>query len=246
MPNPPDLRGPETPVGAFEAIATVVYEGSSYDGVYQAMCGAAVTTVEGCDHASLMLRQRGRTFTAAASDEVASRIDEMERRLNEGPCLDAIDDEPAHFSTDLAAGSAWPRLTSEILATTQVGGAAGFRIILDGAKVGALNIFSDTAGALCSDSMDQAAVLASFASVAITAIERGEQASTLRAGLESNREIGKAVGLLMALHGVSDDDAFTMLSRVSQDMNLKLAAVARQVIDHHRSGSGPGLAPPRT
>ena len=53
--------------------------------------------------------------------------------------------------------------------------------------------------------------------------------STLRRGLESNREIGKAIGLLMAMNDIDDDQAFEMLSKVSQEMNIKLAQVANQV-----------------
>ena len=78
-----------------------------------------------------------------------------------------------------------------------------------------------------------AIMLTAFASVTLAALERGEEATTLRRGLESNREIGKAVGLMMAFHKVSDDDAFEMLRKASQDMNLKLIEVARQVVAHH-------------
>jgi len=83
-------------------------------------------------------------------------------------------------------------------------------------------------------------VLSAFASIAMAALERGEEAVTLRRGLESNREIGKAIGLLMAMHGISDDQAFEMLAKVSQEMNIKLAEVASQVVAHHRKEPGGG------
>ena len=117
---------------------------------------------------------------------------------------------------------------------------AGFRLRRDGEKVGALNVFSDTAGALTQHSLDQAIVLTAFASIAMSAVERGEEATTLRRGLESNREIGKAIGLLMAMHDISDDQAFEMLSKVSQEMNIKLAEVASQVVAHHRKDPSGG------
>ena len=69
------------------------------------------------------------------------------------------------------------------------------------------------------------------ASVAINAIGQGEDATTLRKGLLSNREIGKAVGMLMLLNNVNEDQAFDVLRRYSQDLNIKLADVARSVID---------------
>ena len=81
------------------------------------------------------------------------------------------------------------------------------------------------------ESAGRAAVLASFASVAINAVAKGEDAASLRRGLMSNREIGKAVGMLMLLHGMTEDQAFDLLRRHSQGLNIKLADVAREVID---------------
>jgi hypothetical protein len=222
---------------AFEAMAQVVYSGESYDSVYTALCNAAVELVDGCDHASLMLRRQGRPQTAASSDETAQKIDQLETMLGEGPCLDALDDDEPdqHICTDLTEPGRWADLAEKILEISAVKGMAGFRIRLDGSKRGALNVFSDEAGALDEHSLDQAAMLAAFASVTLAAVDRGEEASTLRRGLESNREIGKAVGLLMAMHDIDDDQAFKMLATVSQEMNIKVAEVANQVIQHHRT-----------
>ena len=229
-PFPPEL------LTTFRAMAEVVYSGESYDSVYDSLCQSAVEFVDGCDHASLMLRRHGRVQTVGASDELARVIDELERALEQGPCLDAIDDsEPdQHICPDLTTGSRWPELAATLLERTPVRGMAGFRIRQDGQKVGALNVFSDEAGALTQHSLDQAIMLTAFASVTLAALDRGEEATTLRRGLESNREIGKAIGLLMAMHDIDDDQAFQMLSTVSQEMNIKLAQVASQVIDHHR------------
>ena len=38
---------------------------------------------------------------------------------------------------------------------------------------------------------------------------------------------------MMAFHKISDDEAFGMLRTASQEMNIKLAEVARQVMQHH-------------
>lgn len=221
----------------FRTLAEVVYSGDSHTSVQESLCHAAVELVEGCDHASLMVRRQGRVRTAAASDEIALAADALELELGEGPCLDALDDDQpdAHFCNDLQDGCQWPGLAARLRADLGLEGMAGFRIRQDGAKVGALNIFSDTTGGLRPVSLDQASLLSSFASVALAAADRGEEASTLRLGLESNREIGKAVGLLMAMHEVDADEAFGLLAKVSQEMNLKVADVAAQLIaKHHR------------
>ncbi len=224
----------------FRTMAEIVYSGESFDSVYEAVCSSAVQLVDGCDHASLMLRRSSRVDTVAASDEVARRIDELERTVGEGPCLDAIDDDEPdqHICSDLTEGSKWPELARMIMAETDVRGMAGFRLRQGGQRVGALNVFSDSTGALTDHSLDQAIMLTAFASVALAALERGEEATTLRRGLESNREIGKAVGLLMAMHDIDDDRAFEMLAKVSQEMNIKVAEVAAQVVAHHRGKEG--------
>lgn len=67
-----------------------------------------------------------------------------------------------------------------------------------------------------------------------------QQAKDLGAGLASNREIGKAVGLLMAAHRVTEQEAFGILDRTSQDLNLKLADVAARVVEGQQSQVRPG------
>jgi hypothetical protein len=227
---------PSELLASFRAMAEIVYSGESYDSVYLSICENAVSLVDGCDHASLMLRRAGRVSTVAASDDVARRIDDLERALDEGPCLDAIDEDEQdqHMAPDLTEGSKWPRLAQKIIEETSVRGMAGFRLRQDGQRVGALNVFSDTPGALTKSSLDQAVMLTAFASVTLAALDRGEEATTLRRGLESNREIGKAIGLLMATHDIDDDRAFEMLAKVSQEMNVKVAEEAAQVVAHHR------------
>ena len=120
-----------------------------------------------------------------------------------------------------------------MLAATPVRSMAGFRLLVGDQKTGALNLFSETPGGLDAESVDQGIVLASFVTVALLAAHERRTAETLRAGLASNREIGKAIGLMMAFHKISDEEAFAMLRSASQDMNIKLAEVARQVVDHH-------------
>lgn len=141
-----------------------------------------------------------------------------------------------HVCSDLREGCSWPGLATRVLEETCVRGLAGFRLRHEGAKVGALNIFSDEPGRLTEESLHQATLLTAFASVSLVAMQRGEEAATLRRGLDSNREIGKAVGLLMAMHDLDQDAAFAMLARVSQEMNLKLVEVASRVVETHRPG----------
>lgn len=220
------------PSTVFSALAEIIYQGTESSEVYAAICVAATLVVTGCDHASLLVRRDGRYVTVGASDRIAQRIDDMERAAGDGPCVDAIEEETPQVETDLTKPNQWPQLAARLVAETPVRGAMGFRILVDKRKSGALNLFSDKAGVFDHESAGQAIVLASFASVAINAVAQGEDVATLRRGLLSNREIGKAVGMLMMLNGIDEHAAFDVLRKYSQDLNVKLADVARSVIEH--------------
>lgn len=237
MANEVDKRPDGAPAAAdpstvFAALAEIIYQGTESSEVYAAICVAATLTVSGCDHASLLVRRNGRYVTVGASDRIAQRIDDLERSVGDGPCVDAIEEETPQIETDLTTPCQWPKLAARLIEETPVRGAMGFRILVDRRKSGALNLFSDKPNVFNTDSAGQAIVLASFASVAINAVAQGEDVATLRRGLLSNREIGKAVGMLMLLHGVSEREAFDVLRRYSQDLNIKLADVARTVVEH--------------
>jgi AmiR/NasT family two-component response regulator len=75
-------------------------------------------------------------------------------------------------------------------------------------------------------------VLSAFASVALMSVANRDRAESLRRGLESNREVGKAIGLLMAAHKIGSQEAFEVLRKASNDMNMKLTAVAREVVEN--------------
>lgn len=222
---------PADPATVFTGLAQVVYQGTDLSGVYNAICIAATLMVPGCHHASVMVRHGARYRTVAASDQCAREVDALERKTGEGPCLDAIVEEAPQFEHDLRDPQRWHDLAREVVRDTPVRAMMGFPFVIEGEKTGALDIFSDTPGGFSTSAIERAVVLAAFATIAATAAVRGEDAAALRAGLLSNREIGKAIGMLMALRKISDDEAFDLLRHVSQDMNIKLAEVARHVVE---------------
>jgi hypothetical protein len=228
----PSRPRPESPV-VFASLADIVRRGSAPSEMYAAICVAATLTIPGCDRASLMIRRDGTCRTAAVSDAVARQIDRLELELGSGPCLEAIESRSPQIETDLTAGGRWPELTARVLAETPVRGAMSVRIPMDKANVGALNLFADVPNALGAASVEQAAVLGAFATVATTAAAHSQDAATLRRGLTSNRSIGQAVGMLMARNNVSDADAFEILRQTSQNSNIKLVDVAADLIRGH-------------
>ncbi|MES4890403.1 ANTAR domain-containing protein [Streptomyces sp. NPDC096012] len=68
---------------------------------------------------------------------------------------------------------------------------------------------------------------------------RAENAQ-LQQAISSHAAVDQAIGVLVALARISPDDGFCILREVSQHLNIKLSALATEIIRHAR---GAGLPP---
>ena len=57
--------------------------------------------------------------------------------------------------------------------------------------------------------------------------------------MESQRSIGVAIGLLAQRAGISSDEAWRHLVRVSQDTNIKIREIARILVDARNGRAQP-------
>jgi hypothetical protein len=97
--------------------------------------------------------------------------------------------------------------------------------------VAALNVYSDRPAAFDDRAMGTGLVLATHGSLLVTAQLARDKAANLLRAMESNREIGVAMGILMHRHRLDREQAFAVLRVASQDSNRKLAQVASEVAD---------------
>ncbi len=84
--------------------------------------------------------------------------------------------------------------------------------------------FSDT-------TVEVGLLLATHASMAVAAHISSDQAANLEKALESNRDIGVAMGMLMAQHKLTRTNAFDLLRVTSQHTNRKINDLAAEVGD---------------
>lgn len=224
---------------AFADLAEVVYSESEPDHVLDAIVRVTAQLVPGADHVTISsLEADAQLRTRAASDDVGRLMDRLESETRQGPCVDSIVKDSVQRDEDIAKHSTWPELAKVTLERTPVRGMLGYRLVSGLSGRSALNIFSDTPGALTDEAADIGAVLAAFTSVALAAVEGRASAESLRRGLESNREIGKAIGLLMAAHDVTDEEAFDILRTASSRTNTRLAVIAERITQSHQRRGG--------
>ena len=101
----------------------------------------------------------------------------------------------------------------------------------DSEFIASLNIYSDQRAAFDDHAVGMGLVLATHAALILSETIARDRADNLRQALESNREIGVAVGVLMHQHRITREQAFDLLRVASQDTNRKLVDVAADVAD---------------
>ena len=193
---------------------------------------AALSTVRGCDHAAIsILRRRSGVHTVAATDDVATRVDAIQYDTGQGPCLDAIAGHEVYLIDDLLTDDRWPAFSRRAVEETGVRSMLSFRLFVEGDTIGALNMYARQPSAFDEHGHAVGAVLAAHAAIALRAARDQQHVGQLEDALRSNREIGMAMGVLMSQGRVTEDEAFALLRRASQFLNVKLRDVAAQVVE---------------
>jgi GAF domain-containing protein len=214
----------------FADTARRLRDGRSVDEVHQIVVDSALTLIDGCDRAAIGVLEGSKFRTAAATDAVTREIDRFQDQVGEGPCLEASTEGVAQVDNDITVHSTWPRLAELVVAHTPVRAMLAVPLVDEGHRHGALDLFSDSVNAFDDEAIGAAAILASLASVALAGAHHAARADQLEEGMTTNREIGTAVGILMATHGIGQDEAFRMLSQASQRLNRKLRDIAAGIV----------------
>jgi len=184
----------------------------------------AVALVPGAEAAGISLVRARRTVTSAAATSLpARRLDELQTELGEGPCLDAVFTHRSTRVDELAREtSRWPALAAR---AGEIGlpSMLCLQLFVDGDTLGALNLLGAEPAAF-GDASEQVGLL--VAAHAAVAVADARQLAHTHLGLAHRDVIGQAKGILMERHRLSADQAFALLSSVSQDLNRKLHEVA--------------------
>ena len=193
----------------------------------------AVTTIEGCDFAGIFVLDEGTVATPVYTDQVVTDLDDLQRQAGEGPCLDALNQGVTFYADDLGHDDRWPRFGIEA-ATRDIRSLLALPFPLNDAP-GALNLYARHPDAFSVIDRGRGALLAAIAGLALTVAQTHEEeerrADNLHAALATREIIGQAQGILMERERLSPDQAFDVLRRASQHLNLKLRDVAQSLVD---------------
>ncbi|MCB0951080.1 MAG: ANTAR domain-containing protein [Mycobacterium sp.] len=183
--------------------------------------------IRGVDTAGVLLIGKANKFdSVAGTSELPQRLDELQMKYREGPCVQAALDELIVRTDDFRTEQRWPQYSAAAV-EFGVRSALSFKLYTSVQTAGALNLFGFAPNAFDAEAETIGAVLAAHAAAAILASRHSEQ---LESALSTRDRIGQAKGIIMERYDVDDVAAFDMLRTLSQDSNTRLVAVAEQVI----------------
>ncbi|HST49144.1 GAF and ANTAR domain-containing protein [Jatrophihabitans sp.] len=209
------------------------------------LLSVAAATVPGSEHASItLITGNGRPHTSAASDDLPAQVDRIQYQTGEGPCLQAAATSDVVLADDLTNAPEWPAFAGRAVIEAGVRSMLCYRLFLTEDNRGALNFYALQPGAFDESSVAIGAIFAAYTSMVQLAALHHDKAVHLSRALESNREIGIAMGILMANEHLTQNEAFTQLRGASQDLHRKLREIAADVIytgtlPEHRPAPGP-------
>lgn len=193
----------------------------------------AVSEIQGCEFAAVSLLHRSdRPTTPAATHQLAEQADRLQYVTGQGPCLEAVNVRDVYFIDDTTTETRWPEFMVRV---SQMGlrSMMSCQLFTRRDVLGGLNLYSTEVSAFDGSSARVGELLAAHAAVALSSAQNAE---TLRGAIRTRERIGEATGILMERYKLTNEQAFSLLAKASQNLNTKLRDLAEEIV---RTGDFP-------
>lgn len=174
--------------------------------------------------------------TVSATDEVATRVDEIQFDLSEGPCWTALATDAPVLETDLVQrpNAAWPAF-NEAVRSEPVGAVFAFPVAFGPFPLGAIDVYVPEPATIEDDTVRQAMTLASAVSRRV--LRRAlrsiadEDDALLDRSPSSRRVVHQATGVVLAQLDISPEDAYLLLQGHAFARRTTMRRVAEEILD---------------
>jgi GAF domain-containing protein len=224
---------PLDPRDAFAELGRIKLADTDLEGVLSKIAGLAKRVLPGADEVSVTLVRDKQPHTATFTGDLALACDERQYELGHGPCLDAAAEASTLSLPDMEREIRWPDYTPRV-ADAGVHSSLSIGLPVHDVVTGALNIYSTKTEAFDEDAVVLAQTFAGYAAVALANAHLYDSQATLaqqmHAAMESRAVIEQAKGIIMGERRCSAEEAFAILSKLSQNTNRKLREVAAALV----------------
>jgi len=200
----------------------------------------------GADGCGVTLQRRERPLTVVSTGGVADKLDEKQYGLDDGPCLQALRTGAVVHVPDTLNEGRWGSYPS-FAADLGIRSSLSLPVPVGTHTAGALNFYAAQPDAFTESDRSALASCAAQAGGAIALAQRladtEDFTRDLQTALTSRRVIDQAIGVVMAQRECTEEEAFDLLRRLSQETNLKLRDVCTRLLTN-LAGRPPTPRPP--
>ena len=223
-------------IRAFVGLADTLVDDYDVIDLLDRLVGYSVELLEADAAGILLADPQGGLRVVASSNEQTEWIELMQLQADQGPCVECFGTGAPVSITDLDdTTSRWPRLAAALADHNSYRSVHALPLRLRGEAIGAMNLFHHQPGPLPATDLALGQALADVATIGILqerAIRRGEVLNEqLQTALNSRILIEQAKGVLAEHGNLTMVIAFDRLRSYARRHNLRLSAVAQQVID---------------
>jgi hypothetical protein len=223
----------EQVLGTLRELVVELESAHSTDEALSALTRMCLRVVSGAESAGITCVSKDGYESIAATSELAEHVDQIQFEVGSGPCVDAAVLETVFRSDDLRADPRWPEFGRRAADETGVLSMMSYRLFFedDDDLAAAMNLYSTKPGAYDDKGQMVGLALSTYGASLITSRRRKTEIFHLERALASNRQIGAAIGVLMAQHRITQDQALDLLRMASQNRHRKLVDIAADVVD---------------
>src|SRR3954454_23624894 len=123
--------------------ARVINSPQTLDETLDAIVRATLVSVPGFDHLGISIMHRDGTIeTKAATDQVVWELDDLQYRIDEGPCVSAMREGQVVAVPNIRHEQRWSRYVPEAVMRTGLQAQLAVHLYVNDKTVGGLNLYS--------------------------------------------------------------------------------------------------------
>ncbi|BCY12716.1 GAF and ANTAR domain-containing protein [Actinoplanes sp. L3-i22] len=230
---------PAGSAAAFAELGRIKLGETDLNGVLDRVADLARRILPGAAEVSITLVRDGAAYTPAHTGGTALRLDESQYEQDGGPCLEAAAAKSTVHVPDTAADDRWSGWPARA-AASGIGSILSVGLPIVENVSGALNIYGTGPRAFDEEAIALAQTFVRYAAVALANAHLYDTTASLaqhmQAAMENRAVIEQAKGIIMGERRCSADEAFAILTKVSQDTNRKLREVAAALVERTQRG----------
>ncbi len=187
-----------------------------------ALCGGLV--------AALVRSARPHPIRTAVGDpDAVDALDQLDVDLGDAVAVQALADDQPVTCADVTTDQRWTAYTQALTSRTAIRSVHAHPLPIKGSQPAVLVVYAERPNHFTDEIVHRVGLLAQSIGGLLSLLHSRDELEHAHTALHTSRQISQALGILMATHKITSEQAFDRLRAASQSSHVKLRDVANEV-----------------